>query len=148
VETAARLCADPSSRSSAHSLTGLLCKLELNGTACLPLHDRGLGSHSPTEGHIINPESNEVTSSHLAVEGQVEQGQIPDAMSDLEPEPNGPDLFSFERRFGANQLALIPRRRGSAGMVGDLVLHCSAPERSPRNETWPSCRQNRDGYFS
>jgi hypothetical protein len=27
----------------------------------------------------------------------------------LEPDPNGPDLLSFQRRLGSNQLAPVPR---------------------------------------
>jgi hypothetical protein len=78
-----------------HSLAGLLGDLELNGATRLPLHDRSAGSHSPTEGHVIDAEHNEVTGSQLAVEGQVEQSQIPDAMSNLEPDPNGLYLLGF-----------------------------------------------------
>lgn len=113
------------------SLSGLLGDLELHRTACLPLHHGAAGSYSSIEGHVVDPKSDEVTGSQFAVEGQVEQGQIPNPMSDLEPDPNGPNLFCLERRLRSDQLASVPRCGGSAGMVGDLVLHCSAPEKKP-----------------
>ena len=52
-----------------HSLPGLLGDLELNGSALLPLHDRGAGSHPPIEGHVIDSKRNEVAGSQLAVGG-------------------------------------------------------------------------------
>jgi hypothetical protein len=48
-----------------HSLPGLLCDLELNGPARLPLHDRRSGPHPPIEGHIIDPERDQVTGRSL-----------------------------------------------------------------------------------
>ncbi len=94
---------------ASHSLAGLLGDLELNGSASLPLHDRGSRSHPPIEGHIIDPQRDQVIGAQLAVESEVEQSQIPDAVGNLEPDPNGPDLLSFQRRLGSNQLAPVPR---------------------------------------
>ncbi len=93
---------------ASHNLVSLLHDLELNGPAGLPLHDSGSGPHPPIQGHIVDPERDQVTGAQLAVESEVEQGQIPDAMSDLEPDPNGPDFFDFESRLGSNQLAPVP----------------------------------------
>src|SRR4051794_7206229 len=46
---------------ASHSLPGLLCDLELNRPAGLPLHDRGSGPHSAIEGYIIDMKRDEVT---------------------------------------------------------------------------------------
>jgi hypothetical protein len=110
-----------------HSLPGLLCDLELNRPAYLPLHHRRSGPYPTIEGHVVDAECNEVTGSQLAVERQIEQGQIPDTMSNLEPDPNGPDLLRLERRFGSNQLAPVPRCSGSGrdGQRYCLALPCS-----------------------
>jgi hypothetical protein len=116
---------------ASHSLMGLLRDLELNRMACLPLHHGGAGSYPPIKGYVVDPKRDEVTGSQLAVEGQVEQGQIPDLMSDLEPHSNGPDLLRLERRLGSDQLAVVPRCGGSVRMAIDSVLHCSAPEAKP-----------------
>jgi len=132
---------------AAYRLPGLLCDLELNGSARLPLHDRSSRSHSAIEGYIVDPKRNEVTSSQLAVEGEIEQSQVANALRHLEPDPNGPDLPGFERRFEADQLASVPRCDGAAGMVSDSILHCSAPETKPHNESWPFCRRNPDRAF-
>ena len=52
-------------------------------------------------------------------------------MRHLEPDPNGPDFLGFQRRLRSNQLATILWCGGSAGMISDNVLHCSAPEAKP-----------------
>ena len=126
-----------------HSLAGLLCDLELNRAAGLPLHDRGSGSHPPTERYIVDPERDEVTGSQLAVEGQIEQSQIPGAMSNLEPDPNGPDLFGIQRRLGSNQLA---RFQGAVvRQVWSAILSCIAVllKRSPCKEPGRSADKTR-----
>jgi hypothetical protein len=117
--------------SAPHSLAGLFRDLEQNGATCLALDHGGAGAHPSIEGYIIDPERNQITGSQLAVERQIEQGQITNPLCDLEPDPNGPDLPSLERRFRSNQLASVPRCGASARMVGNLVLHCSAPETKP-----------------
>jgi hypothetical protein len=57
---------------ASHSLSGLLCDLELNRSACLPLYHCSAGSHSPIEGRIVDPQRDQVTGAQLAVEEQVE----------------------------------------------------------------------------
>jgi hypothetical protein len=57
-----------------HSFAGLLGDLELNRPAGFSLHDSGSGPHPPIEGHVVDPERDQVTGSQLAVEIQVEQG--------------------------------------------------------------------------
>ncbi len=111
-----------------HSLPGLLCDLELNGPPRLPLHDRSSAPHPAIEGYIVNPKRDEVAGSQLAVERQIQQSQVANSVRNLEPDPNGPDLLGFERWFRSDQLAPVPRCCGSASMIRDIVLHCSAPE--------------------
>jgi hypothetical protein len=52
-----------------HSLAGLLCDLKLNVATCLPLHHSSSGAHPSIEGHIIDPERDQITGAQLAVEG-------------------------------------------------------------------------------
>jgi hypothetical protein len=49
-----------------HSLARVLCDLELNGPARLPLQDSAAGSHPPIEGHIVDLERDQVTGPQLA----------------------------------------------------------------------------------
>jgi hypothetical protein len=119
---------------ASHNLVGLLRDLELNGPAGLPLHDSSSGSHPLVESYIVDPERDEVTSVQLAVDRQIEKGQIPNAMRHLESDPNGPDFFDFESRLGSNQLAPV-QSVGAAGIVSDSVLYCSAPETKPPRRT-------------
>ena len=58
--------------------------------------------------HVADLQSDKVTASELAVDGEVEHGQFADAMLEVEPNPDGPDLPQLERRLGANKLALVP----------------------------------------
>lgn len=107
------------------SLPGLLGYLKLNGSAGLPLHDSGSGPHPPIEGYIVDPESDQVTGPQLAVEGQVEKGQVPDAVSNLEPDPNGPDLL-IGLRGGLGPISL-PRFQGAvARPVWSAIGSCIA----------------------
>ena len=85
-----------------HSLPGLLGGLELNRSASLSLHDSGSGPYSPIKDCIADPKCDQVTGSQLTVERQIEQGQTPDAMSNLELDPNEPDLLRLERRLGSD----------------------------------------------
>lgn len=54
-------------------------------------------------GDILHPEAHEITGSELAVDGQVEQGQIAQPPSQLKSDPNRPDLLELERWLGPDQ---------------------------------------------
>ncbi len=96
---------------ASHSLPGLLYNLELNRTGGLSLHDRGSGSPPPIQRHIIDPGRNQVTGAQLAVEREVEQGQITDAMSNPEPTPNGPDLLRLSEAAWVQSACPGPKGR-------------------------------------
>jgi hypothetical protein len=46
-------------------------------------------------GYIANPELDQITASKFAVDGQVEQCQLTDAIGLLEPNPDCPDFLKF-----------------------------------------------------
>lgn len=50
-------------------------------------------------GYVSYTKLSQVAGSQLAVDGQVEQRQIPRFLRDLEPYPDGPDIFKSERGF-------------------------------------------------
>ena len=58
--------------------------------------------------HVSDPEGNEVTAAKLAVDAQVEEGQLTHTTFQLEPNPECPDIFELERGLLANNLALVP----------------------------------------
>jgi hypothetical protein len=47
----------------------------------------------PVGGDILDPDGDDVTTSKLAVDRQVEHGEVASAAFDLEFRPNGPDVF-------------------------------------------------------
>jgi hypothetical protein len=47
----------------------------------------------------VDAESNQIAAAQLAVDGEVEQREFPGSMIQLQPNPDSPDLFQFERRL-------------------------------------------------
>ena len=47
-------------------------------------------------------------SSKLAVDGQIEEGQIPGSLCNLKPYSDGPDISESERSFLSDQFSFVP----------------------------------------
>jgi hypothetical protein len=47
----------------------------------------------PPDGDVIDPKADEIAAPKLAVDGEVERGQIAFVVLDLKSDANGPDLF-------------------------------------------------------
>jgi hypothetical protein len=58
--------------------------------------------------NVLDPEGDDITTPQLAVDGQIEHGQITDSLVDLELGPDRPDVFLSQRRLGSNQLPFVP----------------------------------------
>ena len=58
--------------------------------------------------NVLNFQPNEVTPAQLAVDGQVEQSEVPGPVPELQANPNGPNLPRLQRWLLAKQLASIP----------------------------------------
>jgi hypothetical protein len=84
---------------SRYSVTGLLGDLELHRSAGLLLHDRGSRGHTDPMSDVAHAEPHKVAAPQFAINCQVEKGKIPGSFSELQPDPNGPDLLPFERRL-------------------------------------------------
>src|SRR5262245_51309058 len=69
---------------------------------CCPIDDIAM------RGNILNPESDEIASAQLAVDGQIEHRQVAHSPLELELGPNAPDVLWSKRLFCSNQFALIP----------------------------------------
>ena len=67
-------------------------------------------------GHVADVEADKIATPQFAVYCQIEKGEIPEPFGKLETDPNGPDLFPFERWFLAGQLGFAPRT-----LVGPIV---------------------------
>jgi hypothetical protein len=57
----------------------------------------------------IEPNCNDVTATQLAVDRQIEHRTVTHPALMIQPEPDSPDLLRFQRAFGANLSARVPR---------------------------------------
>jgi hypothetical protein len=64
---------------------------------------------------VANLELDQIASSQLTVESQVEHSQFPDSMFELQSHPDGPDIFQLEWRLAAGLCAI------GANQVGNSV---------------------------
>ena len=94
---------------------GRLGQLELHRPLRLSLDDHGSGQDLIGVHHVPHPQAHQITAAQLAVDCQVEHGQVADLMFVLQVESNGPDILWLERWLLAYQLAFVP---GLAGLVG------------------------------
>src|SRR5450631_1838522 len=94
-----------------------LGNLELDGPLSLLLqYDRPRGHGLPV-ADIPDPELYEVAGSKFAVNGQIEQGEFPPPLGELQTNADGPDLSELERRLLTNELALVPGRADGGGAL-------------------------------
>jgi hypothetical protein len=80
-------------------LPSLFGNLELNRPPRLLLKDSGTPPRASSRQDVSKAQSNHVTASKLAVDRQVEKGEIPDALFNLDPHPDGPDMHRPERKL-------------------------------------------------
>ena len=60
-------------------------------------------------GDVTNTQADEVASAQLAVDGQVEHGQISHLVGVLQVDADRPDILGLQRGLLANQLSLVLR---------------------------------------
>jgi len=105
----------------ADGFAGLVGDLELDRAMRLLLHDDGSGQYVITLLDIAHAKSHEVAAAELAVDCQVEEGEIPGLLGELQAEPDGPDILQAQGRLLSKQLSPIPRGMGGDG--GDCHVH-------------------------
>jgi hypothetical protein len=92
------------------SLSGGGCYLELDRALRLVLHDDGARGNLFAVAHVADLQGNQVAAAQLAVDPDVEEGQLADPAFHLEANAQRPDVFQLERCLLSNDLALVPRR--------------------------------------
>src|SRR6516165_12658188 len=103
-------------------LPGLLGELEsyrptgLSLAHGCPLYCMAVG------GDVIDPDGDQVTSSQLAVDGEIEQRQLSHLPLDLKPGSYGPDMPLPQGCSGSDQFAFIPGDPLRGGGSWDFVL--------------------------
>jgi hypothetical protein len=82
--------------------------LELNWSTGLVLHDHRPRRHCVTVADVAHLEADQITTSELAVDAQVEQGKLAYSALHLQTDTECPDIPELERRLLADDLALVP----------------------------------------
>jgi hypothetical protein len=99
-----------------HGLSGLVGEFELDGPLRLALHHYGPRRDMAAGRNVLNSQPNEVTPAQLAVDGQVEQGEVPEPVPQLQANADGLNLPRLQRRLLTKQFAAVPR-----GMLSAIV---------------------------
>jgi hypothetical protein len=82
------------------------------------LHDNGTRRHLVSMAHIPDFEGDEVASSQLAVDAEVEERQFSHPALHLEADAQRPDVLELEGRLLPDDLALVPRLAMSGTACG------------------------------
>ena len=92
-----------------HRLTGLL------------LTDRGTLNRVSV---CLNPQSDDIATAQLAIDGEIEKRQIALAIGHLKLGTDRPDVLRRQRWFSASQLAFVPRDIGFSLSCMVALLFC------------------------
>jgi hypothetical protein len=76
---------------------------ELDWSTSFALHYDSARSHGMTGPEIPDPDTDQIAATKLAVDGQIEEGEIPQALCQLQADADCPDVFPFERWFLPHQ---------------------------------------------
>src|SRR5450432_3413810 len=86
------------------SVASYWCDLELNRTLGLVLHNDGPSCHLVTVADVPHSEANEVAAAQLAVDPQIEEGELARPAFHLKAYAKCPDVLDLERRLLADDL--------------------------------------------
>ena len=93
---------------------GLLGYLELNWSLRLLLHARRPTGDALPVTYVTYLKFGQVARTQFAVDGQIEDGEIPDPRRKLQTDANGPDFLELQRRLLTRQSAFVPRYSAAA----------------------------------
>jgi hypothetical protein len=88
---------------------GRLGQFELHRALGLPLLDHRMGQYLAAVRHIPNVQVNQIAAALLAVDRQVEDGEVANLVFVLQVDSDGPDVPGLEWRLLADQFAFVPR---------------------------------------
>jgi hypothetical protein len=58
--------------------------------------------------NILYPQIYQIARPELAVQAQIKQGKLSCSLTELESNPDRPDIFELQRRFLSDNLSLVP----------------------------------------
>jgi hypothetical protein len=122
-------------------LPRLLGDLKLDRPLGLLLHDNRTGGDSTSMNHVVDAQPNQVAATQLAADGEVEQRELSCFFCQLQPNPDGPDLFQLQGRLLAEQLAFVPRRCTRPSVLTSVSMNgSSVEEKEPCFLSTGACR--------
>ncbi len=74
-------------------------------------------------GHVLNFEGDDITAAQLAVDGQIENCQIPGLSRGLQLGSDRSNVLRTKGRLGSNQFAFVPRLASSVLEIVLVVFH-------------------------
>src|SRR5450432_723278 len=80
-------------------LAGLFAQFKSDWPSCFLLSDRCAIRRVSARSDILDSDRDDVTATQLAVDRQIEHGEVPCAAFDLEFRPDRPDVFWSQRRL-------------------------------------------------
>jgi len=98
-------------------LPGLVGQLELHRLLGLVLQDDGAMGNGAAVGDVTDATADHVAAAQLAVDGEVEEGEVAQLIGELRADPDGPDLAQLQRRLSL----LLFRGVRDAGVSAVLV---------------------------
>src|ERR1019366_4743830 len=102
--------------------------LKLNRPTGFLLKNQCSGCHALAVADVAHPKAHQVASPQFAVDSKIEQCEVPTTTCNLKANTNRPNLFEFERRLLAHELAFIPRYvTGGFGNFHDRLLFLGEP---------------------
>jgi hypothetical protein len=102
--------------------------LKLNRPTGFLLKNQCSGCHALAVADVAHPKAHQVESPQFAVDSKIEQCEVPTTTCNLKGNTNRPNLFEFERRLLAHELAFIPRYvTGGFGNFHDRLLFLGEP---------------------
>ena len=110
------------------SLARLVCQLELHRPSRLPLANGRASDRVAAGRYVLDLESHHVAATQLAVDGQVEHGEVARSTLDHQASSDRSDVLWSQWGLRPDQLALVPGRSGWAfEQAGFVVGHGFAP---------------------
>src|SRR3954449_274083 len=101
----------------------LLRDLELDWSPGLLLDHGPAVSHPPTGAHVLDLYRDEIAAAQLAIDREVEQGEVALSTLKLKPNPDCPDLLRLERALLPDQATLVPRCLRKPHIGRDRSVH-------------------------
>src|ERR1700676_1099551 len=118
-------------------LAGLFAQFKSDWPSGLFLSDRSAVRRVSARSDIFDLDRNDVAATQLAVDRQIEHGEVPSATFDLEFRPDRPGVFGSQWRLCSGHLVLIPGHSlmGRGSRI-QLILHGHTPRLGYRGEKY------------